>query len=414
MSEERVIMPIFLSNSSNLNENALSIKFQLLNQTGEIRCRQAVYNPNDPFNMSVAINATSMNCNRYRDILPFNHNRVKLIQQRPNKTDYINASHIKAPNDVRSYIATQGPLNETIEDFWLMVWEQNTYVIVMLTKQNEKGEIKCETYWPENVGYYMIFEDIGLKVTLESEVLDEKSNCYIRTLKLEKVEGLTMECRQITQLQTLAWPDHGLPNSPDPIINLIVKKNEFVQHYTRLNVNGNIGPIVVHCSAGCGRTGTFCTIDSTLALLPNLQQSDPTDLIFNVIQHFRQQRIAMEYQFSPKYSPYPSQNPTNQDQRSPSSSLSDLPSSSFPRTHDDSSSQSSSQPILASGSRGKKRAWTKEEDQALLDSIIVELSGHWSSICSRNELLIQRGPSMVSQRFKTSIKNKLLGSGGKK
>jgi len=188
-------------------------------------------------------------------------------------------------------------LNETIEDFWLMIWEQNTNVIVMLAKQIEKDEIKCETYWPESVGYYVIFKDIGLRITLESEILDEKTTCYIRTLKLEKVEGLTTESRQIIQLQTLAWPDHGLPNSPDPIINLIIKKNEFVEHYNRLN-NGNIGPVVVHCSAGCGRTGTFCTVDSTLSLLQNLQQNDPTDLIFKVVQHFRQQRIAMVETFA--------------------------------------------------------------------------------------------------------------------
>src|SRR6266536_1571888 len=118
MSEERVIMPLFLSNSASLNEKTLAIKFQLLNQTEEERYRQATNNPNDPFSMSIAINSLPMNYNRCRDILPFNYNRVKLLQQRPNKTDYINASHIETPNNVRRYIATQGPLNETIEDFW--------------------------------------------------------------------------------------------------------------------------------------------------------------------------------------------------------------------------------------------------------------------------------------------------------
>jgi protein tyrosine phosphatase len=300
MSEDsvvRVILPQFLSNSANLKEEILTVKFQLLNQNEVVRCRQGTNNPNDPFNMSVAIDSLSTNYNRYRDILPFNYNRVKLLQQRPNKTDYINASHIEAPNNVRRYIATQGPLNKTIEDFWLMIWEQNTNVIVMLTRQIERGQIKCETYWPESVGCCMIIKDIGLKITLESEILDEKITCYIRTLKLEKIEGLNTGYRQITQLQTLAWPDHGLPNSPDPIINLIMKKNEYVQHYARLN-NENIGPTVIHCSAGCGRTGTFCTVDSTLALLPNLQQSDSTDLILNVIQHFRQQRISMVESFA--------------------------------------------------------------------------------------------------------------------
>jgi len=297
MCEERVIMPLFLSNSANLNANALTIKFHFLNQTDEERSHQAIDNPNNPFSVSVANSDTSMNYNRYVNILPFNHNRVKLLQQRPNKTDYINASHIEAPNNVRRYIATQGPLSKTIEDFWLMIWEQNINIIVMLAKQIEKGETKCETYWPEKAGCSLIFRDIELKITLESEILDAKSSCYVRTLKLEKLEGSIAKCREITQLQTIAWPDHGLPDSPDSIINLITKKNECLQHYTLLN-NGNIGPVVVHCSAGCGRTGTFCTVDSTLTLLPNLQQNDPTDLILSVVQHFRQQRIAMVETFA--------------------------------------------------------------------------------------------------------------------
>ncbi|CAG8491136.1 357_t:CDS:1 [Funneliformis mosseae] len=292
-------MPLFLSNSANLNTNALANKFHHLDRIEKERCRQATKNSNDPFSMSIAINRASINYNRYSDIIPFNYNRIKLLQQRPNKTDYINASYIEAPNNVRRYIATQGPLKETIEDFWLMIWEQETHIIVMLTNQIERGEIKCETYWPKEIGNYTMFKDIGLKVTLKSEILDSKATCYERTFKLEKLRGrdIITESRQITQLQTIAWPDHGVPDSPDPINNLIIKMNERMQHCNR-----NSGPIVVHCSAGCGRTGTFCTVDSTLALLPGLQQNDSTDLIFNVVQHFRQQRISMvqnlaQYQF---------------------------------------------------------------------------------------------------------------------
>ncbi|CAI2184569.1 6266_t:CDS:1 [Funneliformis geosporum] len=299
MSEERVIMPLFLSNSANMNSNTLENKFHHLDQIEKERCHQAIKNSNDPFSMSIAINRTSMNYNRYSNIIPFNYNRIRLLQQRPNKTDYINASYIEAPNNVRKYIVTQGPLKETIDDFWLMIWEQNTRIIVMLTNQIEKEEIKCETYWPKETGYHEMFKDIGLKITLESEILDSKASCYVRILKLEKLREKNMikESRQITQLQTIAWPDHGVPDSPDPINNLIIKTNEYMQHDNR-----NIGPIVVHCSAGCGRTGTFCTVDSTLALLPGLQQNDSTDLIYNVVQHFRQQRISMvqnlaQYQF---------------------------------------------------------------------------------------------------------------------
>lgn len=298
MSEEHLPnIPLFLSDAQNLEQETLSNKFTKLNQA-EIERINHYNESSSPFSAKTAISKISMKFNRYSDIIPFDRNRIKLHSKRSsNNTDYINASYIEAPNNVRRYIATQGPLNKTIEDFWLMIWERNTNVIVMLTKQIEDGKIKCETYWPESVGYYVIIKDIGLKITLESEILDQRIDCYIRTLKLEKIGGLNTEYRQITQLQSLAWPDHGLPNSPEPIINLIMKKNEYIQYYTCLN-NGNIGPTVIHCSAGCGRTGTFCTVDSTLALLPDLQQSDPTDLIFNVIQHLRQQRISMVESFA--------------------------------------------------------------------------------------------------------------------
>ncbi|CAG8500456.1 4295_t:CDS:2 [Ambispora leptoticha] len=229
-------------------------------------------NPHNRYSISVAKTHEAQKLNRYTDVIPFDYNRVKLSTKRPSKTDYINASFIEAPNKVRRYIAAQGPLQETIDDFWLMVWEQNSRVIVMLTKEIEKGSPKCIRYWPSQKDQPIESSVTGLKVSLESETLDPDTSC---------------------------WPDHGVPDSPDIVLQLIRKTNELQQEYqNRQNIGRNdrekeeVGPVVVHCSAGCGRTGTFCTIDSALALLQDMHDKS-SDLIYSLVQYFREQRTHM-------------------------------------------------------------------------------------------------------------------------
>ncbi|CAG8736595.1 1385_t:CDS:1 [Racocetra fulgida] len=288
-------IPLFLSDAQNLDQATLSAKFRLISIAELERCRRA-NEPTDRFSMTEALTNASMECNRYTDIVPFNYNRVKLIKQRPNKTDYINASYVEAPGKVRRYIATQGPLDNTIDDFWLMVWEQYSTVIVMLTREQEKGRNKCSKYWPDEGNLPMVFPDIGLKIGLESEELDPNATCVVRTFRVEKFEDAhVIEVRQITQLHFIGWPDQGVPDSPDNVLNLVVKTNEIQRRYIDdANLQQTkIGPVVVHCSAGCGRTGTFCTVDSTLALLPEFQPDDKSDLIYNLVGHFREQRRTM-------------------------------------------------------------------------------------------------------------------------
>src|SRR3954453_15837138 len=173
MSEEHLPnIPIFLSEARNVEHGTLSSKFQTLFQAELERITH--YNEqSSPFNTLTAISKTSMKFNRYSDIIPFDRNRVKLyIKRSGNNTDYINASYIETPQKVRRYIATQGPLENTFEDFWSMVWEQRSFVIVMLTKEHEKGRVKCARYWPDSKDNPFIFQELGLKVEMETEQLE--------------------------------------------------------------------------------------------------------------------------------------------------------------------------------------------------------------------------------------------------
>ncbi|CAB4418307.1 unnamed protein product [Rhizophagus irregularis] len=305
MSEEHLPnIPLFLSDAQNLEQETLSNKFTKLNQA-EIERINHYNESSSPFSAKTAISKISMKFNRYSDIIPFDRNRIKLHSKRSsNNTDYINASYIEAPQKLRRYIGTQGPLENTIEDFWCMVWEQRSHVVVMLTKENEKGRVKCTKYWPDLNGNPMIFQELGLKVEMESEELEPSSSSLIRTFRLEKsnshvsvinasqgIMGDNVDIRKVTQLHFVGWPDHGVPDSPEMILNLIGKTNEFQQKH-QSELNEEIGPPIIHCSAGCGRTGTFCTIDSCLAMLP-LPGDDPTDLIEYLVNYFREQRRTM-------------------------------------------------------------------------------------------------------------------------
>ncbi|CAH1759141.1 18451_t:CDS:2 [Entrophospora sp. SA101] len=170
-SQTTVVIPPFLSDAQNLDEATLTNKFKQLHMNDQERQRKAEDQVNK-YSMSVALDPNVSKYNRYSNVLPFNCNRVKLIRKRPGRTDdYINASYIRAPYDVKKYIVTQGPMKNTLEDFWLMIWEQNSRVIVMLTKEQEKNIIKCDKYWPD-LGSPVIYKNSGLKVELEKEDLD--------------------------------------------------------------------------------------------------------------------------------------------------------------------------------------------------------------------------------------------------
>uniref|UniRef100_A0A667WSQ2 Tyrosine-protein phosphatase non-receptor type 12 n=1 Tax=Myripristis murdjan TaxID=586833 RepID=A0A667WSQ2_9TELE len=212
--------------------------------------------------------------NRYKDILPFDHSRVKLTLKTTNQdTDYINANFIKGMDGPEAYIATQGPLPNTVIDFWRMNWEYNIAVIVMACREFEMGRKKCERYFPMQGEEPMCFGPF--RISCESE--QARTDYFIRTLMVEYEN----ESRRFTQFHYMNWPDHDVPSSFDSILDMIGLMREYQE-------NDDV-PICVHCSAGCGRTGAICAIDYTWNLLK--AGKIPEDFnVFRLIQEMRTQR----------------------------------------------------------------------------------------------------------------------------
>ncbi|CAN9498666.1 unnamed protein product [Ophioblennius macclurei] len=191
--------------------------------------------------------------NRYNNILPYDSTRVKLsyVDDDP-CSDYINASYVPGENFRREYIATQGPLPGTKDDFWKMVWEQNVHNLVMVTQCVEKGRVKCDHYWPldQDPLYY---GDLIVHMLSES-VLPEWT---IREFNICSEEQLSFS-RLVRQFHYTVWPDHGVPETTQSLIQFVRTVRDYV------NRSPGSGPTVVHCSAGVGRTGTFIVLDRVL------------------------------------------------------------------------------------------------------------------------------------------------------
>lgn len=219
--------------------------------------------------------------NRYTNILAYDDTRVKISDR--GHGDYINANHINKTIGSRRfwYIATQGPLAKTVPDFWQMVWEQNSRVIVMLASLVENGTPKCECYWPKVEG-----EDGAQSYGDYSTVLlssQSFESFVMRAIQLRDVT--TGEKRVVWQLHYTAWPDHGEPRSPAALLAFLAKVAEARKH-APIAVNS---PVVVHCSAGVGRTGVLILVELLLAQLAAGELPAPAALL----SELREQRAAL-------------------------------------------------------------------------------------------------------------------------
>uniref|UniRef100_A0A8C5HZA4 Receptor-type tyrosine-protein phosphatase F n=1 Tax=Gouania willdenowi TaxID=441366 RepID=A0A8C5HZA4_GOUWI len=212
--------------------------------------------------------------NRYANVIAYDHSRVTLtpVDGVPG-SDYINANYVDGYRKPKCYIATQGPLAETLSDFWRMVWEQRTYTIVMMTRLEEKSRVKCDQYWPSRgtETYGMI------QVTMLDTV--ELAAYSIRTFGLHK--SGSCEKREVQHFQFVAWPDHGVPEYPTQTLG-------FLRRVKACNPP-DAGPMVVHCSAGVGRTGCFIVID---AMLERMRHEKSVD-IYGHVTCLRAQRNYM-------------------------------------------------------------------------------------------------------------------------
>ncbi|KAM6928125.1 receptor-type tyrosine-protein phosphatase alpha [Xenentodon cancila] len=216
--------------------------------------------------------------NRYVNILPYDHSRVHLLSlEGVPDSDFINASFINGYQDKNKFIAAQGPKEETVNDFWRMIWEQNTVTIVMVTNLKERKECKCAQYWPDQ-GCWTYG---NIRVSVEDTVV--LVDYTIRKFCIQQVGDVSGKKPQrlITQFHFTSWPDFGVPFTPIGMLKFLKKVKAFNPFYA--------GPIVVHCSAGVGRTGTFIVIDAMLDMMNNERKVD----VFGFVTRIRAQRCQM-------------------------------------------------------------------------------------------------------------------------
>ncbi|CEP13711.1 hypothetical protein [Parasitella parasitica] len=293
--------------------------------------------PEFPFSITSSMEKGTLN--RYDNIWPYEYSRVKL---KDNSDDYINASYIQfaeirknitmnpifktdqeaklesegllseasvctmnRPNvDLirnRQYISTQGPLPTTFNDFWQMIWNEQSSVIVMLTQETEMNKIKCHTYWPTVLNATQIFGSVAVALNSESKQAVRNMNDKRERVNddVDKDECIitrqfTLTCngskRTLTQLQYTGWTDFGVPDHPIGILTLVHCADLAQSH------SNNTGPLVVHCSAGCGRSGAFCVIDTMIQRLwqkRDVYTCASDDKIRETVSRFREQRMSM-------------------------------------------------------------------------------------------------------------------------
>ncbi|CAJ0958775.1 unnamed protein product, partial [Mesorhabditis belari] len=217
--------------------------------------------------------------NRFTNILPYDHSRVKLVKTEDEEgADYINANYMPGINSRREFIAAQGPLPSTRDHFWQMVWEQQCPAIIALTKCVEKGRDKCHQYWPDAEHMSVLYGDI--EVTLMSE--QQYDEFVVRELRLCNL-GENSQPRHVLHLHYMAWPDFGVPDHPQGIVSLARLFR------VRLPHSPHNKPTIVHCSAGVGRSGTFMALDR---LVRGMSLDHPIDA-FGTVHEMRLERCHM-------------------------------------------------------------------------------------------------------------------------
>lgn len=224
--------------------------------------------------------------NRYNNILPYDSTRVKLSYLEDDPcSDYVNASYIPGNNYRREYIATQGPLPGTKDDFWRMVWEHGVHNIVMVTQCVEKGRVKCDQYWPADKEP-LYYGDLVIQMMSES-VLPEWT---IREFKITSENSCSYP-RMLRHFHYTVWPDHGVPESTQSLIQFVRTVRDYVDR------SPSTGATVVHCSAGVGRTGTFIALDRVLQQLDSKGSIDLYGCVFDLRLH-RQHMVQTECQYA--------------------------------------------------------------------------------------------------------------------
>uniref|UniRef100_H2S5I3 protein-tyrosine-phosphatase n=1 Tax=Takifugu rubripes TaxID=31033 RepID=H2S5I3_TAKRU len=235
-----------------------------------LKIQSTKYRTDKTYSSKTAEKQENIKRNRYKDIVPFDHSRVKLnFTTSKNDSDYINASFIRGVSSSTEYIATQGPLPHTLLDFFRMLWEHNTEVVVMACREFEMGKVTLFSALP--------FPFFSLNVC---QHLSSHSGLVYGCLLC-----IFPQCsRTLKQLHYVTWPDHGVPESIPSILQLLDEMRSYQTH--------GEAPICIHCSAGCGRTGVLCVIDYTRNLLKN-QMITADFNIYDLVLGMRKQRPSL-------------------------------------------------------------------------------------------------------------------------
>nr|Q62136.1 RecName: Full=Tyrosine-protein phosphatase non-receptor type 21; AltName: Full=Protein-tyrosine phosphatase PTP-RL10 [Mus musculus]BAA07053.1 protein tyrosine phosphatase [Mus musculus] len=226
--------------------------------------------------------------NRFQDVLPYDDARVELVPTKENNTGYINASHIKVSvSGIEwDYIATQGPLQNTCQDFWQMVWEQGVAIIAMVTAEEEGGREKSFRYWPRLGSRHNTVTYGRFKITTRFRT---DSGCYATTgLKMKHL--LTGQERTVWHLQYTDWPEHGCPEDLKGFLSYLEEIQSVRRHTNSTSEpKSHNPPLLVHCSAGVGRTGVVILSEIMVACLEHNEVLD----IPRVLDMLRQQRMML-------------------------------------------------------------------------------------------------------------------------
>lgn len=266
--------------SRGTNYDTMEQEFEDIDSSGRWQnLYNEIRNQASEYPYKVAKLPVNRNLNRYRDVSPYDHSRVKLENS---ENDYINASLVMVEEAQRAYILSQGPLRNTCGHFWLMIWEQCSKAVIMLNRVIEKGSEKCAQYWPTTEEIQMSFTDTGFVVRLLSE--EDQSYFTIRVLELQNTT--TGESREIYHFHYTTWPDFGVPESPASFLNFLLKVRESG------SLGPEHGPSVVHCSAGIGRSGTLALVDTCLVLMDRRKNPSSVD-IQKVLLDMREYRMGL-------------------------------------------------------------------------------------------------------------------------
>ncbi|XP_046546230.1 multiple epidermal growth factor-like domains protein 6 isoform X2 [Haliotis rubra] len=212
--------------------------------------------------------------NRFKAMYPYDHSRVVLQKTpRDKHSDYINANYINTYKEKKAFIATQGPMPKTVGDFWRMIWQEETDIIVMLTRLKEGIKVKCEKYWPEEKSPLKLGD-----LTITNDGVTERPDYCITQITIQHKK--LNERRQVMHLHYVTWPDHGVPSSP-PLVR-------FWKVFRSMAADSK-APVVVHCSAGVGRTGTFIALE---ALMERARREGVVD-VHEFVLKMRADRVSM-------------------------------------------------------------------------------------------------------------------------